>query len=144
MGDDLAFISYSTERHVDAGTLSRIRSHAQQSVQDQKWSKKAKKAKRDASENAAKDAANRPSRPEFLQLIFDKKSGKEVKRPTTTRNQSKKSVARRKKAQDEIERRVVKRESHSLSASPGERPDPFAAFPVEIDERFMDLFYGCT
>ncbi|GIZ48562.1 hypothetical protein CKM354_001161600 [Cercospora kikuchii] len=142
MGDDLAFISYSTERHVDAGTLSRIRSHAQQSVQDQKWSKKAKKAKRDASENAAKDAANRPSRPEFLQLIFDKKSGKEVKRPNTTRNQSTKSVARRKKAQDEIERRVVKRESHSLSASPAERPDPFAAFPVEIDERFMNLFYG--
>ncbi|KAF2206409.1 hypothetical protein CERZMDRAFT_53188 [Cercospora zeae-maydis SCOH1-5] len=164
MGDELAFIIYSTERHVDAGTLSRIRSHAQQSVQDQKWSRKAKKkGQREASSSSAAAAAaaehdvkpdaaaSVTKQPEFLQLIFDKKSGKEVKRPTTVRQRWARSVgARRKKGgngndngNDEgIERRVVKRESHSLSASPGERPDPFAAFPVEIDERFMDLFQG--
>ncbi|KAI5363794.1 hypothetical protein Slin14017_G057580 [Septoria linicola] len=141
MADELAFISYSNERrHLDARTLSRIRSHAQQSVQDQKWSKRTKKA--NPTEQAAQKAAKQEPQPEFLQLIFDKKSGKEVKRPPTTRHLSNRSVVRRKKSSDEPEQRLVKRKSHSLSASPGERPDPFAAFPVEIDAKFMDLFEG--
>ena len=144
MGDQnqLAFISYSTERHVDAGTLSRIRSHAQQSVQDQKFSKKAKKAKREAAERAASASAKQGPQPQFLQLIFDTKSGKEVKRPPTTRHLANRTIVRRKKTPDEVEQRVVKRESHSLSASPSERPDPFAAFPVPIDAEFLDLYHG--
>lgn len=53
MGDQLSFINYSTERHVDPGTLSRIRSHAQQSVQDQKNLQKPKNVTSESTERLA-------------------------------------------------------------------------------------------
>lgn len=142
MGDQLSFINYSTERHVDPGTLSRIRSHAQQSVQDQKNLQKPKNVTSESTERLAPASTKQEPRPQFLQLVFDKKTGKAVQRQPTTRPLFNRDVIRRKKATHWVEHRLARRESHSLSASPSERPDPFAAFPVRIDAEIMDLYHG--
>ncbi|KAF7192768.1 hypothetical protein HII31_05909 [Pseudocercospora fuligena] len=135
MPEELQFISFSTKKHVDAGTLSRIRSHAQQRVQDQKWSKRARQQP-ESSAKAAKEAENQ--NPQFLKLVFEQKSGKQIKRQEAVPIRH----ATRTKKSPKGEQAVVKRESHSLSASPAERPDPFAAFPVPIDAELFDLFEG--
>lgn len=151
MGDDLPIINYkgpTQKKHLDATTLSRIRSHAQQAVQDQKWVDRANKAEAKAArqaERASREAAKRhPAH--GMQFIFETKSGREVKRAVQRKRKGNRAMEREKESpltDDEAGLEVVQRESHSLSASPAERPDPFGSFPVEINAEFMNLFYGC-
>lgn len=147
MGDDLPIINYSTKRYVDAKTLSRIRSHAQQRVQDQRLARRTKIEEHDASGDSAartsRDVVRRGGTggQQSFTFVFEQQPGQQVgtcppKRVTVPRR-------RIQIVKEEEVLQFVKRESHSLSASPSERPDPFAAFPVVVDGFLLELAESC-
>jgi hypothetical protein len=147
MGDNLPIINYSTSKYVDAKTLSRIRSHAQQRVQDDRLARRT----RNDGDDASGDSAARTSRDvvrrggsggqQSFTFVFEKNPGQEA--VTTTARATPVSKRRKRVARENETLTVVKRESHSLSASPSERPDPFAAFPVTVDATLLDLAESC-
>lgn len=157
MGEDLPIINFSTSKYVDAKTLSKIRSHAQQRVQDQRL---ARRTRVEDEVDVAGDSAARTSRDVVRQggsggqqsftFVFEQQSGQHVAASATKAKTASrmKAVPKRKKkvvkGEDEDETMVaIKKECHSLSASPSERPDPFGAFPVQVDGIFLDLAENC-
>lgn len=147
MGDHLPIINYSTSKYVDAKTLSRIRSHAQQRVQDQRLARRTKSEEDDVSGDSAartsRDVVRRGGTggQQSFTFVFEQQPGQQVGIVTPKRT----SVPKRRKrvVKEDETLKVVKRESHSLSASPSERPDPFGAFPVAVDAFFLDLAESC-
>jgi hypothetical protein len=148
MHDELPIINFSTKKYVDASTLSRIRSHAQQRVQDQRLARR-NKNEDDSSLNAAKTSRDVVSRGEraaqqSFTFVFEPTSGRKTTTAATANTSAKrrKRPAKRSAIPVAEDSETVKRESHSLSASPGERVDPFASFPVTVDREFMELAEG--
>lgn len=143
-GDELEIINFSTNKYVDAKTLSRIRSHAQQRVQDQRFARRTKSEESDASGDSAartsRDVARRggSGSQQSFTFVFEQQSGQHVATPPATTTKRRKRVVK-----ESASPRDIKRESHSLSASPSERPDPFGAFPIAVDGAFLDLAESC-
>lgn len=126
--DEFPIINFSTSKHVDKKTLSRIRSHAQQHVQDQKSTQRVGNAGGNEAVNAA------TSRNQLgLHLAFEKKSGKEVRRPQRIKS-------RRRQADGSL---APKDWYAPLGTSPLARQDPFDSFPIPIDAELIDLFEHC-
>ncbi|SMQ51798.1 unnamed protein product [Zymoseptoria tritici ST99CH_3D7] len=150
MHDDLPIINFSTKKYVSAADLSRIRSHAQQRVQDQRLARRSK-SEADPELRAAKNSRDALLRGEqagqqSFTFALEPKPRDEVTTPSTSTAPSTKRRKRTVKKQSATPgsegHPIVKRESHSLSASPGERPDPFDSFPITIDAQFMELAEG--
>ena len=127
---DSPFISYSHQKHVDRSTLSRIRSHAQQKVQDDKWSKKIGKER----EGGSKVAVPRVPERQCLKLVFEKRSKK---------GEASSAMKVRKKQMEEVQRAVAKTVCETLVVTPVDKREPFDAFPVVVDAELMDLMEGC-
>lgn len=146
-GDDLEIINFSTNRYVDAKTLSRIRSHAQQRVQDKRFARRTKSEESDSSGECAartsRDVARRggSGSQQSFTFVFEQQPGQHDKplspKPITA------SKRRKRVVKEDESPKAIKRESHSLSASPSERPDPFGAFPIAVDGAFLDLAESC-
>lgn len=159
MGEDLPIINFSTNKYVDAKTLSRIRSHAQQRVQDQRLARRTK-LEEEGDVSGDSSSAARTSRDvvrrggsggqQSFTFVFEQQSGEQRVATSAGKANKKKPAAKRKKkvvVKEEPEGDTVffavKRECHSLSASPSERPDPFGAFPVAVDGVFLELAENC-
>lgn len=141
--DQLEIINFSTDRYVDAKTLSRIRSHAQQRVQDQRIARRTNIEDSEASGASAARTSRDVARDggsgsqQSFTFMFEQQPGQHnasVGPTAIATSKRKKRLAK----QNEL-LKSVKRESHSLSASPSERPDPFGAFPVAVDHVFLEL-----
>ncbi|KAK4498229.1 hypothetical protein PRZ48_010886 [Zasmidium cellare] len=126
---DSPFISYSHQKHVDRSTLSRIRSHAQQKVQDDKWSKKIGKER----EGGSKVVVPRVPERQCLKLVFEKRSKK---------GEASSAMKVRKKQMEEVQRAVAKTVCETLVVTPVDKREPFDAFPVVVDAELMDLMEG--
>lgn len=131
MVDGLNFITYtSNQKHVDRSTLSRIRSHAQQKVQDDKWSKKLGR-ERDGGSGVV--VPRLPER-QCLKLVFEKRS----------KDGSKNAARKAKKKQlEDAKRAVATRLCETLVVTPVDRRDPFDSFPVTVDAELMDVLESC-
>lgn len=147
MGDELAIINYSTDKYVDARTLSKIRSHAQQRVQDQRLARRTRSEEDDsAGDSAAKTSRDVVRRggaggQQSFTYVFEQQPDPQL--GTATAKTSPAPKRRRRVGKEGAALKMVKRECHSLSASPSERPDPFGAFPVAIDGFFLNLAESC-
>lgn len=132
MVDGLNFITYtSNQKHVDRSTLSRIRSHAQQKVQDDKWSKKIGRERH----GGVNVVVPRVPERQCLKLVFEKKSKDGSKRAVTKKA--------RKKQLEEVQRVVATKLCEALAVTPVDKRDPFDSFPVTIDVELMDVLESC-
>lgn len=132
---DSPFISYSHQKHVDRSTLSRIRSHAQQKVQDDKWSKKIGKERDGGSQVVVPRVPER----QCLKLVFEKRSKDGSGKAGSG------AIARKvnKRQLEQVQRAVATKVCETLVVTPVDKRDPFDSFPVVVNAELMDLLEGC-
>lgn len=131
MVDELPFINYSKSK-VDRTTLSRIRSHAQQRVQDEKWSRKIGRER----DGASKVVVPRVPERQCLKLVFEKRSNKKVESAKKAKSKSKREV-------EDVKREVAERLGQQLGVTAVDVRDPFDAFPVKVDAETLNLLERC-
>lgn len=134
MVDELPFINFSNQTRVDRSTLSRIRSHAQQRVQDEKWSRKIGRQRGGGSKVVIPRIPER----QCLKLVFEKRSKDGTRSTTLARRPKKKEL-------ETVQKNLAttKVMCQTLVVSPVDKRDPFDAFPATLNAEFMDLLEAC-
>ncbi|KAK4506080.1 hypothetical protein PRZ48_004045 [Zasmidium cellare] len=130
---DLQIITYSTKRHVDADTLSRIRSHAQHHVQSQRGRGKGARV-RGPSVHARNIAVAKGGMTTFCNTL-DFGSCKDPPKKTKSAKRAKKP-----KVVEQEEDLNICVAPIAIVKSPGAAFEPFDAFPVVLDSDFLSLF----